>query len=127
MLEHKHVVVRAEVKNPPMCATFIKSWLANMIESIGMKLAVGLEANPISYFCNLPGNEGITGAAILETSHCSIHSWHEDGVLQFDLYTCSPLDLEVVFQQFEQFEPVKIEYAFFDRENELTLVEKSKR
>jgi S-adenosylmethionine/arginine decarboxylase-like enzyme len=126
MLKHEHVIVRAEVNRAPKCPIFIKSWLAGIIEAIGMKLAKGLEANPISYYCNLEGNEGLTGAAILETSHTAVHVWDADSpaVMQFDLYTCSHLDLDTVFAHFEEFDPVKIEYTFLDRENGLTLVER---
>lgn len=126
MLKHEHIIVRAEVRKPPKCPVYIKSWLARIIEAIGMKLAQGLEANPISYYCNLEGNEGLTGAAILETSHSCIHVWDSDSpaIVQFDLYTCSCLDLDTVFAQFDEFDPVKIEYTFMDRENGLTLVER---
>lgn len=129
MLEHQHVIVRAEVLNPPKSPEFIKEWLANVIESIGMKLAVGLEANPIAYYCDLEGNEGLTGAAILETSHTAIHVWDADSpaVVQYDLYSCSKIDLDTIFAHLEQFKPVKIEYTFLDRENNLTLVEKGSK
>jgi S-adenosylmethionine/arginine decarboxylase-like enzyme len=124
MLEHQHLIVRAEINKAPTCPMFIKQWLTDVIESIDMKLAVGLEANPISYYCNLEGNEGLTGAAILETSHCVVHVWDGDkpAIMQFDLYTCSALPLDVIFKKIEQFDPIKIEYTFYDRENNLTLL-----
>lgn len=158
MLEHKHVIVRAEVENAPTCPEFVKEWLADIIKSIDMNLApvtvaakptgvvnniravlatflpahlaeivkpktVMIPANPVAYYCTLDGNEGTTGSAILETSHCAVHVWHLDGIMQFDLYTCSALPLDIIFSKFEQFNPTKIEHAFFDRDNKLTLVE----
>jgi S-adenosylmethionine/arginine decarboxylase-like enzyme len=129
MLEHKHVIVRAEVDAPPTCPVFIKQWLADLIAAVGMKLAVGLEANPISYYCELDGNVGLTGAAILETSHTAIHVWSEDkpAIMQFDLYTCSTLDLDVVFKHIDQFKPTKIEYHYIDRDKNLTLLDRGIR
>ena len=124
MLEHRHVIIRAEVSNPPTSPEFIKQWLTAVIHSIGMKLAVGLEANPIAYYCDLDGNQGLTGAAILETSHTAIHVWDSDSpaIIQYDLYSCSAIDLDVIFAHMEQFKPTKIEYKFFDRDNDLTMV-----
>jgi S-adenosylmethionine/arginine decarboxylase-like enzyme len=129
MLEHRHLIIRAEVRNPPTCPEYIKKWLVDVISSIGMKLASGLEANPIAYYCDLPGNEGLTGAAILETSHSVIHIWDSDSpaIIQYDLYSCSDIDLDVIFAQLEQFEPFKIEYKFFDRDHGLTLVVEGNR
>lgn len=125
MLEHKHIIVRAEVANPPSDPAYIKEWLARVVHAVGMKLAVGLEANPISYYCNLEGNEGLTGAAILETSHCAIHVWDKDdpAIVQFDLYSCSAIDINVIFDHLSEFNPSKVEYKFIDRENGLTMIE----
>jgi S-adenosylmethionine/arginine decarboxylase-like enzyme len=122
MLKHKHLIVRAEVDNPPVRAEYVKKWLEVIIEGIGMKLAKGPEANPIAYRCNMEGNEGVTGAAILETSHCVIHVWDGDRpyIVQFDLYSCSDFEVEEVLRYVNLFCPTKVEYRFFDRENGLT-------
>jgi S-adenosylmethionine/arginine decarboxylase-like enzyme len=124
LLEHKHLIVRAEVRLPPRCPVYIKQWLSSIIDGIGMKLAQGLEANPISYYCNLEGNEGLTGAAILETSHTVIHVWSEvsPAIIQYDLYSCSCIDIDLVLSFFEEFQPTKIEYKFIDRDQALTLL-----
>lgn len=126
MLEHKHIIIRAEVAKPPKCPVYIKDWLSRIVTGIGMKLAVGLEANPISYYCDLEGNEGLTGAAILETSHTVIHVWDNDApaIVQYDLYSCSCIDIDLVLSFFDEFEPSKIEFQFIDRENGLTMVER---
>lgn len=122
MMEHKHLIVKAHVTNPPNSPEFIEGWLKSIIEGIGMKLAVGPKCNPISYYCNIEGNQGLTGVAILETSHCAIHVWDDvsPGVIQFDLYTCSGLDPEQIFEFFKDFGVVSLEWKFLDRENDLT-------
>lgn len=78
ILEHRHLIVRSKILNPITDPTKAKDFLKRIIEGIGMKLAVGLEANPIAYYCNLDNNQGLTAAAILETSHCAMHIWDED-------------------------------------------------
>jgi S-adenosylmethionine/arginine decarboxylase-like enzyme len=124
MLQHKHLIVRAEVLNPPKTTQETEAWLINIIHDLGMQLAVGLQSNPISYRCNLEGNEGITGVAVLETSHCAVHIWDAESpaLLQWDLYSCSEVKPEEMLKHLEQFNPVKVEYRFLDRENNLTVL-----
>lgn len=124
MLQHQHLIVRAEVLNPPKTTQETEAWLINIIHDLGMQLAVGLQSNPISYRCNLEGNEGITGVAVLETSHCAVHIWDAESpaLLQWDLYSCSEVKPEEMLKHLERFNPVKVEYRFLDRENNLTVL-----
>ena len=52
----------------------------------------------------------------------AIHVWDEESpsLIQMDVYTCGPLDTNIIFKELEQFEPVKIEYKYLDREHGLT-------
>lgn len=121
MLEHQHLIIRAEVNKPPTSPEWLKQWLVQIIQDIGMNLAKGLEANPISYYCELDGNQGLTGAAILETSHTAFHSWDDvvPAVIQYDIYSCSAVDITKIISHFDQFEPIKLEYKFLDRATDL--------
>lgn len=121
ILDHQHLIVRSYVDNPPNDPIAIKEWLKDLIDSIGMKVAVGLEANPIAYYCDLENNKGLTGLAILETSHCAIHVWDEDrpALVQFDLYSCSKIDPKAIFEKLSVFKPVSYQYKFIDRANGL--------
>jgi hypothetical protein len=42
MLVHKHLIVRAEAVNPPMEVQHLTDWLHNFIDSINMKVLMGL-------------------------------------------------------------------------------------
>lgn len=121
MLDHQHLIIRAEVNKPPTSPEWLKNWLVEIIQGIGMNLAKGLEANPISYYCKLQGNEGLTGAAILETSHTAFHSWDNisPAIIQYDIYSCSTIDVEKIISYFDQFDPIKLEYKFLDRATDL--------
>jgi len=114
-IKHRHLLVRAKVNNPPMDADFISRWMKELIQEIGMTLMLG----PIAGYCNAPSNRGITCVAILTTSHAAVHVWDETrpALLQLDVYSCSDLDLDVVFKKLTQFDPVKVSYKFFDREH----------
>ena len=119
LLVHKHLIVRAEVYRPPMDEKFLTSWLNQFIEKIGMKVMMG----PYVKYSNMIGNRGITGAAIIETSHIVIHVWDEPNpaLLQFDVYSCGEFDPETICDKIKKdFNTTKIEYKFLDRENNLS-------
>ena len=116
-LVHKHLIVRAEVKNPPKDETRAKEFLRELIEGINMKILFGPEAK----YVNIVGNRGLTCFAIIETSHVVMHTWDEcnPAMIQLDVYTCGALDTDVVFTFLKQFDPIKIDYKFLDRETDL--------
>jgi S-adenosylmethionine/arginine decarboxylase-like enzyme len=66
----------------------------------------------------MPGNEGLTGVVVIETSHIAIHVWDavEPALVQLDVYTCSTLDKDIIFAELEQWNPTKVEYKYLDRE-----------
>jgi len=118
LLVHKHLIVRAEVYRPPMDENFLTSWLNQFIEKIGMKVMMG----PYVKYSNMVGNRGITGAAIIETSHIVMHIWDEvsPALMQFDVYSCGEFDPETICNKIdEDFAVHKIEYKFLDREHDL--------
>jgi S-adenosylmethionine/arginine decarboxylase-like enzyme len=118
VLVHKHLIVRAEAVNPPMDVQHLTDWLHNFIDSINMKVLMG----PYVTYHDVPGNRGITGAAIIETSHIVMHVWDEcsPALMQFDVYSCGEFDAEQICRLIQKdFDVVKIEYKFLDRENEL--------
>jgi S-adenosylmethionine/arginine decarboxylase-like enzyme len=119
LLVHKHLIVRAEVYRPPMDEKFLTSWLNQFIEKIGMKVMMG----PYVKYSNMVGNRGITGAAIIETSHIVMHIWDEvsPALMQFDVYSCGEFDPKTICNKIdEDFAVHKIEYKFLDRENNLS-------
>jgi S-adenosylmethionine/arginine decarboxylase-like enzyme len=115
---HKHLIIRAEVNNPPMTETDTKIWMSNLIDKIGMNLLMG----PYAKYLDVKGNRGITCVAIIETSHVAMHIWDETNpaLMQLDVYTCGNLDPYDVVNALEQFKPVKIEMKYLDRENGLS-------
>jgi len=117
MLEHKHVIVRAEVAAPPFDTARIGDWLTQLVDDLGMKIMMG----PLVGYSPVVGNRGLTAAVVIETSHIVLHAWDEDdpAMLQLDVYTCSHLDLAVVWKALEEFEPIKVEYKVLDREHGL--------
>ena len=73
---------------------------------------------PITAYVDMPGNEGLTGVVVIETSHIAIHVWDavDPALVQLDVYTCSTLDKDIIFKELEQWNPTKVEYKYLDRE-----------
>jgi len=117
MLVHKHLIIRAEVTDPPKNEEFVKFWMTNLIETIGMKILMG----PFVKYLDKEGNRGITTVTIIETSHIAMHVWDEGNpsLIQLDVYTCGPLDPSLVVEKLKQFNPVKVEMKYLDREHNL--------
>jgi len=118
LLVHKHLIVRAEAIKPPMDEKFLKDWMMEFINSINMKVLMG----PYVIYHNVPGNRGITGAAIIETSHIVMHVWDEQhpALMQFDVYSCGEFDPKKICNKIsEDFDIRKIEYKYLNRETGL--------
>lgn len=114
---HKHLIIRAEVNQPPDDTKVIDQWMSQLVEKIGMKILMG----PFSAYCDVPGNRGLTSVTIIETSHIALHVWDEfaPGLMQLDVYTCSTLDPYEVIEAIADFYPVKVEMKYLDREHDL--------
>lgn len=118
-LFHKHLIVRAEVKNPLISPDKVsKEWMPMLIDKIGMKVLMG----PYAVYCEMEGNRGLTAAAIIETSHIVLHIWDEDepAMVQLDVYTCGPLDPYDVVECLKVMDPTHVDMKYLDREHDLT-------
>lgn len=89
--DHRHLVLNAHgLAWPVVSAAALSEWLLSVVAAVGMKVLDG----PHAVRCDTPGNEGVTGTVVIETSHASIHIWESkdaaaDGpFLRFDLYSC---------------------------------------
>ena len=116
-LVHKHVIIRAEVLSPPTNEKLVSDQVKILIDQIGMKLLMG----PYAKYVDIPGNRGLTVASIIETSHIVMHTWDEcdPAVIQLDVYTCGAFDPNIVFKWLDQFDVIKIDYKYIDREFDL--------
>lgn len=122
LLEHKHLIVRAELQEPPYSVVEIKDWMRTLVDKIGMNILMG----PYAVYSDMEGNQGLTAVTIIETSHIALHVWDEvePALMQLDVYTCSALNTDDVFNAIEPFKPTKVEYKYIDREYDLTLLDK---
>ena len=115
---HKHLIIRAEANKVPTDEEQLTKWLKDFIEFIGMKILMG----PYVKYCEMEGNRGITGIAVIETSHIAIHIWDEPvpALIQMDVYSCADFDPYKIANKIkEDFDVVKIDYKYLNRETGL--------
>ena len=74
MLFHKHLIIRAEVNEPPTSELSIIDWMERLVEEIDMKILMG----PYAKYHDVVGNRGLTAVTIIETSHIALHVWDEE-------------------------------------------------
>jgi len=113
--EHKHVIVRAYVNNPPINASALSEWCTDVIGSVGMKCIGG----PLVVHSDMEGNAGYTAVAILDFSHLAIHSWDEisPALIEFDLFSCKNFDIETVLTKLNEFDIVSYSTLIVDRDD----------
>ena len=125
LLIHKHLIVRAEVNNPPKDVDKLTEWLKDFIASINMKIMLG----PYVAYCNNEGNRGITGVAVIETSHIAMHVWDEPvpALMQLDVYSCAEFNPYLIADKLKKdFDVVKLDYKFLNRETGLKPIKLNK-
>ena len=117
-LVHKHLIIRAEAIKPPVDEKLLKEWFLEFVKAINMKLFMG----PYVKYCEMKGNRGITGVAVIETSHIVMHVWDEPNpaLMQFDVYSCGDFNhTDICKKIMEDFDIHKIEYKYLNRETGL--------
>jgi len=121
MVEHKHLMVIADVGLPPIEPTSVERWMSVLVSALGMKILI----EPRAKYCDMPGNRGLTCICAIETSHIVIHAWDETspGLMQLDVYTCADLDLDVVWSAVKEFEPNNLRWKFYDRSQGFNLLD----
>jgi S-adenosylmethionine/arginine decarboxylase-like enzyme len=113
---HLHTLIRAKLKNAPTDTKQADEFLTTLVEKIKMNILMG----PYNVKCETVGNEGFTGAVIIDTSHATFHHWEkEDGHLMMaDVYSCKDYDPEVVVAHIKEYFGLNsVQYTVFDRSN----------
>ena len=120
-LDHKHLIVNATVTNPLVDPEATKEFLRFLVASIGMKIKIG----PFADYCEAEGNNGITAAVCIETSHLSIHVWDKESppYLKLDVYSCAQFDEQKVVQIIKDtFQATELDYMLLDRNKRTSVI-----
>lgn len=113
MPQHKHLIIRAEVKRPLKTEKETKQWLRKIVKKIDMKIIKG----PYASYVSKEGNRGITGIVMIETSHIAVHVWDETtpALVQCDVYSCAEFSSNEVLSEFLDMEVTKIDHMILNR------------
>jgi len=125
LLIHKHLIIRADINNPPKNVDYLKSWMEDFIKFIKMKVMLG----PYVAYCDKPGNRGITAISVIETSHIAMHVWDEPtpALMQLDIYSCAEFNPYLISDKLKRdFDCAKIDYKFLNRETGLKSIKVNK-
>jgi S-adenosylmethionine/arginine decarboxylase-like enzyme len=115
---HKHFILNSIVKNPINDEESCKKWLTDLVKVVNMDILVPAMAK----YCDIPGNEGVTGTIIITTSHMSVHIWPlaEKPYIRMDVYSCKDFDAEAVLNYVNETMGVAGgSYVVLNRNNEL--------
>lgn len=123
MVYHKHLILRAEVEKPLVDPEETKEWLLNLVKDINMNITPN--GGPHTYYVDKPGNQGVTGVVMIETSHISVHCWDREDppVVQLDVYSCRKFDPAIPVSYIEKMEPRFFDYVFIDRSRYVEVIE----
>ena len=125
LLIHKHLIIRADINNPPKDVDYLKTWMEEFIKFINMKVMLG----PYVAYCDKPGNRGITAISVIETSHIAMHVWDEPNpaLMQLDIYSCAEFNPYLIADKLKKdFDVVKLDYKFLNRETGLKPIKLNK-
>lgn len=113
--QHNHLLINAKTPFPLTNKRRMKKWLKGLVHDIGMYRIAG----PFVHYVDKPGNKGLTAVVMIETSHIALHVWDEPvpAHIQFDIYTCSGLDVEkTLLKIVSELQITQIDWVFYDRE-----------
>ena len=119
---HKHLLLRGMITDAPPSEEVVIDWLRDFVDRIGMKVVQG----PFASMITEEGNRGLTASVMIETSHIAFHIWDEmePSLIQFDLYTCSELNVNYVLDTLGSFfKFTEYQYMVLDRENGFRVIQ----
>ena len=113
--QHKHIILRAYVKNPPKTEHQLSSWCRDVISCVGMNVISG----PHVVYSDMEDNEGFTAVAVLDFSHLSIHTWDkvDPSLIEFDLFSCKDFDIQNVLDKLNEFDIITYSKLIVDRDD----------
>jgi S-adenosylmethionine/arginine decarboxylase-like enzyme len=107
-MAHVQLLVRAEIRRPLLICSAARQFLRDAVALAGMNIIAG----PHAVMGAMPGNEGVSATAVLDYSSVALHEWpyRERPLLQFDIYTCGPVEPTVALYRplFADLEPISL-------------------
>jgi len=116
MINHYHLIVKFNTNNPTVSSKKLKVFLLQLVKHIKMKVLL----SPVVKRVNDIGNEGLSGAVLIKTSHISCHIWDKFNppLVHMDIYSCKKFSiLKALAFIKKHMKAFNITYAFLDRDD----------
>ena len=92
-MESLHLVADLECRHALDDIVAVEDFMFRAIAKTGLTIR---DIKVESFANGSPFGPGITGLALLTTSHMAVHTAPERGTLNLDLYSCQPFPTEVI-------------------------------
>ena len=116
MINHYHLIVKFNTLTPLVKAKKLGALLLKLVKVIKMKVL----AQPVIRRVSDKGNEGLSGAVLIKTSHISCHIWDKFNppLVHMDIYSCKKFSiLKALAFIKKHMKAFNITYAFLDRDD----------
>ena len=113
MLEHKHLIIKGTMSQA-VTVSEVDQWLKDLVNLLDMELINVFDANPT--VAEISGeNGGVTGCALITTSHIVLHTWNNSLDFQLDVYSCKTYNPKDVENHCHKLGFLLVDKRFFDR------------
>jgi S-adenosylmethionine/arginine decarboxylase-like enzyme len=113
MIEHKHLIIRGKMEKSLLKAD-VWNLLNDLVSVLDMELMEGVATNPnVGYEGG--ENGGVTGCALITTSHIVLHTWDKAKYFQFDAYSCKNFEPKEVITELHKWGLIAEDNKYFDR------------
>ena len=117
-IEHKHFIVMGKMKSI-LSVDEVTTFLESLIVLLDMKKMEAIMPNPnVGYQSGTNG--GVTGVAIITTSHLAIHTWDNTLEFQLDVYSCKEYNVSLVIELLKDYGLELSDWKLFDRKYQIT-------
>lgn len=118
-LYHKEYILDCSVSNPPTTIKDGEDFTKDLVDLIGMELANAdtIKQNPVVWYCDEPGNKGLTVTAIITTSSIVLHCYenYPETQLRLNVYSCKD------FNRYDVLDFINAKYGIIKVHNEYTI------
>ena len=119
-LNHKHLILKG-IMTCQLTVDEVKNVIQSLVEKLGMKYVETMPTNPmVAYEPN--ENCGVTGIAIITTSHIVIHTWDDTKYFQADIYSCKDFNAYQIINLLKSHKLENKDCKLLDRNGEIKII-----
>lgn len=114
MLEHKHLIIKGDTL-AKFTSDNVRELLTDLVVELDMELIQSMEGSNPNVGFQDGADCGVTGCALITTSHIVLHTWDKTMDFQMDIYSCKKFDPKAIIEWLAIRGLLTNEKRFFDR------------